>query len=91
MSFKDKSLSSFTRRQVLAGAGAAMGSSLLPGANLFAQNQNNGTDAVIFSNATLVTNNAERQTLRNTSLAVSSRDKDFSGQWIKALPDQGSN
>lgn len=71
MSFKDKSLSSFTRRQVLAGAGAAMGSSLLPGANLFAQNQNNGTDAVIFSNATLVTNNAERQTLRNTSLAVS--------------------
>jgi 5-methylthioadenosine/S-adenosylhomocysteine deaminase len=65
------SKSGFDRRQFLAAAGTAIGSTLAPATNLFAQNTANTTNAVIFANATLVTNDLQRNTLRNTALAVS--------------------
>ncbi len=83
MSYNNKSHVSFTRRQLLAGAGAALGSSMLPTGSLFAQSQDSTSGTVIFSNATIVTNNTERQTLRDTALAVS-------GDRIAAIGDSES-
>ena len=63
-----------TRRQLLSGAsaiaGAAVGGSLLGSASAFAQQASTGNGTVVFTDTTLVTNDAERRTLRNTSLAV---------------------
>ncbi len=71
MKKRDNRQSGLDRRQFLAAAGTVIGSGLAPGASLFAQNPANAANAVIFANATLVTNDLERRTLRNTALAVS--------------------
>ncbi len=55
------------RRQFLAAAGTAIGSSLAPTGELFAQNL---PSTVVFANATLVTNDSDRNTFRNTALVV---------------------
>ncbi|MCI5105905.1 MAG: twin-arginine translocation signal domain-containing protein, partial [Pseudomonadales bacterium] len=57
-----------SRRQLLAGAGAAVGASMLPGADILAQN--NSSDTVIFTHTTVVSNDAERRTLKDVALAV---------------------
>lgn len=63
--------SGFDRRQFLTAAGTAIGSTLAPGTGLFAQNTANTANTVLFANATLVTNDSQRNTLRNTALVVS--------------------
>ena len=50
----------------LIGAGAAIGSTLLPQDTLVAQDES----ATLFTHTTVVTNNAARQTLRDVALAV---------------------
>lgn len=80
---KKKNSSLLTRRQLLAGAGATLGAGLVPGADLFAQNPAGLPNTVIFTNATLVTNNANRQTLRNAALVVR-------GDRIDAIGDNDS-
>lgn len=57
-----------SRRQLLAGAGAAVGAGMLPGAELLAQN--NSSDSVVFTHTTVVSNDAERRTLKDVALAV---------------------
>ncbi|MFN3162652.1 MAG: amidohydrolase family protein [Pseudohongiellaceae bacterium] len=61
---------SLTRRELLAGAGAALGASLVPGGQLFAQNTSGNDNGVVFTNTTVVSNDAERRTFRNVALAV---------------------
>jgi cytosine/adenosine deaminase-related metal-dependent hydrolase len=59
-----------SRRDLLVGAGAALGSSLLPQGTLLAQAQNGSGSATVFADTTVVTNDSERRTLRGVSLAV---------------------
>lgn len=69
---KPNEQSGLTRRQMLTGAGAILGASLIP----HSQAQSSRTAAIppntatVFTNTTLVTNNSNRQTLLNTALAV---------------------
>lgn len=60
------------RRTLLAGAGAALGSSLLPQTGLLAQPRaaGAGSGPVLFMHTTVVTNDAERRTLRDVGLLV---------------------
>ena len=57
-----------SRRDVLLGSGAALGAALLPQSAPRAQGSS--AAATVFSNTTIITNDAERRTLRNTALAV---------------------
>ncbi|HBN15879.1 MAG TPA: hypothetical protein DD407_12645, partial [Pseudohongiella sp.] len=60
-----------SRRALLAGATAVAGAAVWPGLSSHAQqaaNGNNGT--LVFTNTTVVTNDAERRTLLNVGLAV---------------------
>lgn len=72
----DKQL--ISRRKILAGAGASIGASLLPGANLFAQQTDTRgninvapSSTVVFTHTTVVTNDEQRRTLLDVGLAVS--------------------
>lgn len=56
------------RRQLLAGSGAMLGASLLPAGALLAQST--ASDTTVFTDTTVVTNDAERRTLRHVALAV---------------------
>ncbi len=56
------------RRTLLAGAGVALGGAVLPGLESLAQNDND--DGVVFTNTTVVSNDADRRTLKNVALAV---------------------
>lgn len=59
-----------SRRNLLVGAGAALGASLLPRTTLLAQ-ANNGADATtVFTHTTVITNDSQRRTLRNVAVAV---------------------
>jgi 5-methylthioadenosine/S-adenosylhomocysteine deaminase len=58
------------RRRLLVGTGVALGASLLPKTGLHAQSRDTGAAATIFTNTTVVTNDAERRTLRRVALAV---------------------
>lgn len=62
-----KDQSEINRRQFLAAAGTAIGSSLALTSNLFAQNL---PSTVVFANATIVSNDSERTTFRDTALVV---------------------
>ena len=65
------SINSLTRRELLAGAGVALGASLAPGGQqAFAQNPASNDNGVVFTNTTVVSNDAERRTFRNVALAV---------------------
>ena len=64
---KNDDATTISRRQLLAGAGALAGASMLPTSQLLAQQ---AAPATIFTNTTIVTNDAERTTLLNTALAV---------------------
>ena len=66
MKHKDAA-TTISRRELLTGAGALAGASILPTAELLAQQ---GAPTTIFTNTTIVTNDAERTTLLNTALAV---------------------
>lgn len=55
------------RRELLLGAGAALGASLIPTGSANAQAN---TRITVFTHTTVVTNDAERRTLRNVALAV---------------------
>ena len=57
------------RRELLVGAGAALGASLLPqGVSRAQDNLSDG--ATVFTNTTVVTNDSDRRTLRDVALAV---------------------
>ena len=63
------------RRELLVGAGAALGASLLSAAEIRAQNngQDDGAaadDSTVFTHTTVVTNDRERRTLRDVAVAV---------------------
>jgi cytosine/adenosine deaminase-related metal-dependent hydrolase len=59
-----------SRRDLLVGAAAAVGSSVVPEGTLTAQALNAAGSATVFTNTTVVTNDAERRTLRGVALAV---------------------
>jgi len=59
-----------TRRDLLVGAGAALGSTLLPRSSALAQDETDSADITIFTHTTVVTNDSERRTLRDVALAV---------------------
>lgn len=61
-------IQSLSRRSLLKGAAAAVGASAIHSPFAAAQSS---SDTVIFTNTTVVTNDADRTTLRNVSLAVS--------------------
>ena len=67
MKDKNSEASLLSRRQLLVSAGAVAGASLLPMSMTSAQQ---GRPDVVFTNTTVVSNDAERRTLRNVSLAV---------------------
>ena len=66
----DNSIVALSRRELLAGAGAALGAGMLPGALLHAQGEAENSSAVVFTDTTIVTNDAQRRNLRNMALAV---------------------
>ena len=79
-----------SRRELLTGAGAALGAGMLPGALLHAQNEAENSTVVVFTDTTIVTNDAERRSLRNMALAV--RDGVIAaigatGEVLPAFPD----
>ena len=57
------------RRDLLVGAGVALGASLLP-QSLLAQDVDSSGTTTVFTNTTVVTNDSERRTLRDVALAV---------------------
>lgn len=59
-----------SRRDLLAGAGAALGASLVPRTSLLAQEENASRTATVFTHTTVVTNDSDRRTLRDVALAV---------------------
>ena len=59
-----------SRRSLLAGAGAALGASMLSTDNLLAQNSATAAQSVVFTHTTVITNDAQRRTLRDVALAV---------------------
>ncbi len=69
---KTNQQSGFTRREVLTGAGALLGASLIPQTQ--AQSSSSAaapaSAALVFTNTTIVSNNSNRQTLLNTALAI---------------------
>ena len=67
---KDNTLDkpTFSRRELLGGAGAALGAGLLPQQDLFAQDT--AGDAVVFAHTTVVSNDDERRTAVDVALAV---------------------
>lgn len=60
--------SKLSRRELLAGAGTVLGAGMLPRTGLFAQSASGG--ATVFTHTTVVTNDAERRTLRDVAVAV---------------------
>lgn len=58
-----------SRRDLLVGAGAALGASLVPQTALPAQDEGRASTTV-FTDTTVVTNDSDRRTLRNVALAV---------------------
>ncbi|MCY3564623.1 MAG: amidohydrolase family protein [Gammaproteobacteria bacterium] len=66
----DNGIVALSRRELLAGAGAALGAGMLPGALLHAQGEAENSSAVVFTDTTIVTNDAQRRNLRNMALAV---------------------
>ena len=58
-----------TRRDLIAGAGAALSVGLAP-RSLRAQSPDNAMAATVFTHTTVVTNDSERRTLRDVALAV---------------------
>lgn len=60
----------FSRRDVLIGAGTALGASLFPGSDPNAQSDRSSNTTTVFTHTTIVTNDAERRTLLDVSLAV---------------------
>lgn len=64
------SASGISRRDLLVGAGAAVGASLLPSVSLNAQTRSGSPSVTVFTHTTVVTNDAERRTLRGVALAV---------------------
>ncbi len=61
---------SLSRRELLVGAGAALGASLLPRTALLAQTDNGIDSTTVFTHTTVVTNDSERRTLRDVAMAV---------------------
>ena len=59
-----------SRRDVLLGAGTLLGASLLPLADADAQSGRPDAGTTVFTHTTVVTNDADRRTLRDASLAV---------------------
>ena len=59
-----------SRRDLLVGTGAALGASLMPGLRLEAKSVYRANTTTVFTNTTVVTNDSERRTRRNVSLAV---------------------
>ena len=59
-----------SRRNLLVGAGAALGASLLPRTTLLAQDDNGADATTVFTHTTVVTNDTERRTLRDVAMAV---------------------
>ena len=60
----------FSRRDVLIGAGTALGASLLPRSDVQAQADDPAGSVTVFTHTTVVTNDADRRTLLDVSLAV---------------------
>lgn len=65
-----KNTSTISRRALLASAGVALGSSMVPGGSLFAQPAGGSGNTVVFTHTTVVSNDAQRRTLRDVALAV---------------------
>ena len=59
-----------SRRNLLVGAGAALGASLLPRTTLLAQDAGEADTPTVFTHTTVVTNDNERRSLRDVALAV---------------------
>ena len=59
-----------SRRNLLVGAGVALGASLLPRTTLLAQDDNGADTTTVFTHTTVVTNDSERRTLRDVAMAV---------------------
>jgi cytosine/adenosine deaminase-related metal-dependent hydrolase len=59
-----------SRRELLLGAGSALGAGLLPGTAVYAQSDDAGNAATVFTHTTVITNDSERRTLRDVALAV---------------------
>jgi len=59
-----------SRRDLLIGAGAALGAGLVPRTSLLAQADNEAATTTVFTHTTVITNDSERQTLRNVAVAV---------------------
>ncbi len=70
MAYNNDEKIKLSRRTLLAGAGSALGASLLPAGKLFAQNAADGNSEVVFTHTTVVTNDAQRRTFRDVALAV---------------------
>ncbi len=62
--------SGLSRRDVLIGAGTALGATLLPKAGVFAQNRDASGAATVFTHTTVVTNDTARRTLRDAAVAI---------------------
>ncbi len=65
-----RELPRLSRRSLLAGAGAALGASMLSTEKLLAQNSATAAQSVVFTHTTVVTNDAQRRTLRDVALAI---------------------
>ena len=61
---------STSRRNLLVGAGAALGASLLPDSTLLAQTDRGASGTTVYTHTTIVTNDSERRTLRDVAIAV---------------------
>jgi cytosine/adenosine deaminase-related metal-dependent hydrolase len=61
---------STSRRNLLVGAGAALGASLLPRSPMLAQADRQTDTTTVFAHTTVVTNDGERRTLRDVAVAV---------------------
>ena len=59
-----------SRRQLLIGAGTALGASLMPQTSALGQRSAAPAASTVFTHTTVVTNNAARQTLRDVAVAV---------------------
>ena len=59
-----------SRRNLLVGASAALGASLLPRTTLLAQDDIGADTTTVFTHTTVVTNDSERRTLRGVAMAV---------------------
>jgi cytosine/adenosine deaminase-related metal-dependent hydrolase len=70
LAFNGDCFGQLSRRDLLLGAGAALGSSLFPQGTAMAQAKDEAGSATVFTDTTVVTNDGERRTLRGVTLAV---------------------